>query len=616
MKRLSLKINATKILSCCKKVLLPSLCLMLCLKTELPAQDFTGIGKRKPFSFSGTAGAQASSRLNSDGYSDPFAYLVSAQLNPVFYGFSLPISLSFADSRFAYSQPFSRFSFTPSYKWAKAYLGRTSMNMHPYGLAGHQFDGAGIQLESGSFPLHFSAMYGRLLKAHHADTARQSDKTFVPSYIPANYKRTAFAFKLGFSHKKQQLDLHFFRAGDHSRSLPETWRSQVAPQQNAVLALDFSFELYKGLTLNGQAGVSALTADTRDPKEKKRGLWGGLMRPFLPQYSSTSLSTAYKVRLAYKGISVAYERVGADYASLGAAYFNQDFENAVVAFTHAFKKVAVNAELGWQRDDLKNAKSSRMNRIVGSAYVNYKIDDRWALTASYSNFTMHTQLKPVDLGRPDDPLVYDPDTVSYRQISQQASFNLDFCSRPGVRYRQQGGAEFSYQSSREKTQKAFSDYFYAAVRHGIELPADYRLQSTLDFSTRIDNSGERKSTFHYHIGPSATCSKTLFDRTLNLSAGLSYYFEMQGSKAAGGIMGLRLRAAYTLKKAHEFEMQLSGKLRSAFGAATHPSGQELFVQASYRYRFNLTPFEKKKDATAKAHEPKAPKQNKHKEHEE
>ena len=91
---------------------------------------------------------------------------------------------------------------------------------------------------------------------------------------------------------------------------------------------------------------------------------------------------------------------------------------------------------------------------------------------------------------------------------------------------------------------------------------------------------------------------------------------MQGSKAAGGIMGLRLRAAYTLKKAHEFEMQLSGKLRSAFGAATRPSGQELFVQASYRYRFNLTPFEKTQDASAKVHEPKAPKQHGKREREE
>ena len=581
----------------CKRVILPILSLLLCLKAELPAQDFTGIGKRKPFSFSGNAGAQASSRLNSDGNSDPFAYILSAQLNPVIYGFALPLSLSFADSRFSYAQPFSRFSFTPSYKWIKAYLGRTSMDMHPYGLAGHQFDGAGIELESGSFPLHFSAMYGRLLKARHADTLTR-DKAF-PVYNPANYKRTAYAFKLGFTHKKQQLDLHFFSAGDHRKSLPEEWRSQLAPQQNAVLALDFSFELYKGLSLTGQAGLSALTEDTRTQKEKKKGVWGVVMRPFLTQHASTSLSTAYKVQLAYKGISVAYERIGPDYASLGAAYFNRDFENAVVAFTHVFKKVSVNAELGWQRDDLKNSKSSRMNRIVGSAYINYKIDERFTLTASYSNFTMHTQLKPVDLGRPDDPLVYDPDTVSYRQISQQASFNFDFCSRPEARYKQYGGAELSYQSSREKSQKVFSDYFYAAARHGIELNGGYRLQSAVNFSTRIDKTGVQKSLFNYYIGPSVNCAKALFDKTLNLSAGFSYYFEMNGAKAAGGIAGLLLRASYMLKKSHEFEMQFNGKLRSSFDAANRKPGQELFVQASYRYRFNIDPFKKKKEEASR-----------------
>lgn len=593
MECIYLKSSKKNSFSCFCKTIFITLGLVSGLEMELSAQDFTGIGKRKPFFFSGTVGAQGSVRLNSDGNTDPFAYLVSAQLNPVVYGFSLPLSLSFADSRFSYAQPFSRISFTPSYKWVKAYLGRTSMDMHPYGLAGHQFDGAGIQLESGRFPVHFSAMYGRLLKARHADTLTGESKFLLPGYIPAHYKRTGFAFKVGFSHREQQLALHFFRAGDHRKSLPEDWRMHVSPQQNAVLALDFSFELYKGLSLKGQAGVSALTADTRAEKEKKKGLWGGLMRPFVSQRSSTSLSTAYKLQLAYKGISVAYERIGPDYSSLGAAYFNRDFENVVLAFTHTFKKLALNAELGWQRDDLKNIKSSRMNRIVGSAYVNYKVDERFTLTASYSNFTMHTQMKPVDLGRPDDPLIYNPDTVSYRQIAQQASLGLDFCTRPGARYRQQGGVEFSYQSSREKTQKTFSDYFYAAVRHGIDLNGAYRLQSSVNFSTCIDRMGKSRATFNYHIGPSVTCAKAFFDKTLNLLAGVSYYLEMNGSKVAGGIAGLRLRTVYTLKKSHEFEMQLSGKLRSAFGSTARRSGQELFVQASYRYRFNLDPFVKK-----------------------
>lgn len=562
-----------------------------CITTFAGAQDFTGIGKRKPFFFSGTAGAQIGSRLNSSGASDPFFYLVSAQLNPVIYGIALPLSFSYADSRFSYTQPFSMLSFTPTYKWVKAYMGRTSMEMHPYGLSGIQFDGIGISLESSAFPVHFSVMYGRLAKARKADTLTLGDKNAYPGYIPANYRRTGWAFKLGFNHKKQQVDLHFFRARDHIKSLSELWRQTLAPQENMVLALDFSFNLYRGLTLSGQAGLSALTEDSRAAAKKQKGFWGIVSRPFIRQRSSTALGTACKVRLAYKGIGIAYERISPDYQSLGTAYFNRDFENALLSFTHAFKKVDVNAELGWQRDDLKNSKASRMNRFVGSVYVNYRIDDHFALMASYSNFTMYTQMKPMDLGRPDDPLIQDPDTIAYRQISQQAAFSLDFHTGPYANFKQNGALEFSYQSSREKLQQRFSDYFYVALRHAIELRGEYSLRSSLNFSTRMDKGGERRRTFNYHIGPSLTCLKSWKDKNLMFSATLNYYLEMNGSKAGGGITDLRLRTDYTLKKSHEFNLQLSGKLRSAFSSSFR-AGQEFFVEAGYRYRFSVSPFKK------------------------
>lgn len=545
-------------------VLLLSLCWWL--NTNLHAQDFTGIGKRKPFSFSGHVGAQSSVRLLSDGRSDPFAYLLSAQLNPVVYGFALPLSLSFADSRFAYAQPFSRLSFNPSYKWVKAYLGRTSMNMHPYGLSGQQFDGAGISLEPPNFPLHFSAMYGRLAKAQKTD-----------------YKRTAMAFNAGFTHKKQQMDMHFFRAVDRHRAQPEALAQGKTPQENMVLAMNFAFDLYKGLLLKGQAGLSAVAEDVRVGKDR-----------FNPKRAASSLSTAFKIQVAHQGLSLSYERISPEYRSFGAPYFNQDFENAVVSFAHAFKKVDLSADIGWQRDDLKNLKSSRMNRVVGSAYINYRPNEKFTLCASYSNFTMHTQLKPMELNRPDDPLLQDPDTIAYRQIAQQAAFSLDFRSDPYAERKQQAGLELSYQSSREKSQQMFSDYVYAALRHGIELHEGYRLQSALNFSTRIDGRAGRKAALNYHIGPSVSGNKTFFDNTLHLSAGLNYYMDMEGGKASGGIADLRLRGAYTLKKAHEFELQMSGKLRTAFNKDTFRAGQEFFVQAVYRYRFNISPFDKKK----------------------
>lgn len=588
------------------------------LFAPLRAQDFTDIGKRKPFSLSGTAGTQIASRWVNGGNSDPFAYLVFAQLNPSLYGISLPFSFSFADSRFSYGQPFSRMSFQPSYKWIKAYIGRTSMNMHPYGLSGQQFDGMGISLEPSSFPLQFAAMYGRLEKARQGDTLLTATHSPFSGTPPTTYKRTGYAFKLGFSHNKQEMNLHFFKATDHRRSLPQAWQKEFAPHENAVLALDFSFDLYRGLLLNGQAGISAYTADSRAPSQKQRGFWAGFTRPFLKQRSSSSFNTAYKIGLAYKGFNLSYERISPNYRTLGTAYFNQDFENAVLSFSHGFKKINLNAEIGWQRDDLKKTKSGQMNRVVGSAYLNYRINESFSLLASYSNFTVYTQMKPIDLSRPDDPFIEDPDTVSYRQVAQQAVFGLNFSSSSLAKVKQDAGLDISYQSSREKVNQMFSDYVYASLRHGIELPHDYRLQSSINFSTRIDHSRYLKKSLSYNIGPQLTCTrnllrkgsfstfdqrgrnrrkvveeqKNLVEHQLLLSAGISYYLDMQGQTVSGGIADLRLRGSYTLRQSHEFEMQINGRVRSVFKTGGK-GGQEVFFQVGYRYRFKLSPFERK-----------------------
>lgn len=576
----------------------------------LQAQDFTDIGKRKPFSFSGAAGTQMASRWENGGSSDPFSYLIFAQLNPSLYGISLPFSFSFADSRFSYGQPFSRMSFQPSYKWAKAYIGRTSMDMHPYGLSGQQFDGAGISLEPVSFPLRFSAMYGLLVKARRGDSLVQQPQEWMPGKKETSYKRTGYAFRIGFSHNRQEMNLHFFKAIDHRRSLPEAWQKGFAPNENAVLALDFSFDIYRGLLLNGQAGLSTFTADSRCPGQKQKGVWATLMRPFLHQRNSTSFSTAYKIGLAYKGFNLCYERISPNYRTLGAAYFNQDFENAVLSFSHGFKKIDLNAEIGWQRNDLKKTNSERMNRMVGSAYLNYRINECLSLVASYSNFTVYTQMKPLDLSRPDDPFVEDPDTVAYRQVAQQAMFGFNFCTSSAAKIKQDAGVDISYQSSREKMNQMFSDYLYASLRHGIALPHGYRLLSSVNFSARIDRNRHIKRNLAYNIGPHLTCTRNLLENELSISAGLSYYLDMQGKDITGGIADLRLRSVYTLRQSHEFEIQINGRLRASFGQRSEKTGKELFLQVGYRYRFNIPTFHKRKYKSENANSPDSKPQKK------
>ena len=562
----------------------------LSLSGSISAQDFTDLKSKKAFQLTGSVSTQASSRFSDwNRLDDPFGYSVNIQLNPVFYGISLPFSFNVADNRLSFSQPFSQLSFSPSYKWIQLYLGRTSMDMHPYGLTGHQFDGAGVSLAPESFPVRFSAMYGRFAKARQGDTAMLSDiSRYSSSSLPA-FKRTGYAFNAEYNRDGQQASLHFMHVSDRTNSLSPVFLRHVSPKANAVLAASFSFTLYKDLKLNGQAGISSYTGNLLEDKEKKNGILSGIMRPFLAQRPSTSIHTAYKIGLAFKGISLAYERISPGYETMGSYYFNQDFENLVLSIARNFPKIDIKADIGWQRDDLAKDKASRMDRIVGSAYLNYRINGMFSLSASYSNFTAYTRLKPIDLTRPDDPWVQDPDTMAFRQISQQAQFSFSFASSSETRNPQQAGIDISYQSSREKARQTFNDYIYATFHHSIRFAGDYNLQSSLNFSTGIDRTSFIPSTFNYSLGPSIALSKSLLEKTLRISGGLNYYWDMQGKQAGGSVAGLRVRGSYTLCKAHVFDIQFNGRLR--FANSEPRLGKEMQIIAGYRYRFHLDEFQ-------------------------
>lgn len=589
-----------KMFSSCILVPLLLPLLLLLLQEPVFSQDFTGIGRRRPLVLSGSFGAQASTRLSPDAaFHDPFSYVLGLQLNPVVYGFSIPVSLSFADSRFSYSQPFSRFSIQPSYKWIKAYLGRTSLEMHPYGLRDHQFDGAGISLQPENFPLRFMAMYGRFSKARLPDSASWQEAGLgMPSY-----KRAGYAFKLDFVQGKQRVGLHFFHAMDKAGSLPEAYSRALAPQGNMVLALDFSFEIYRQVHLYGQAALSNYTENIGDEIIKPNSFGQRLRWAFLPRRLSSSLSGACKAGLSFKGLSLSYERVAPGYRSMGAYYFNQDFENLVLAFSRTFPVADFRAEIGWQHDGLQEKKAGRMDRIVGSAYVNWRIGERFSTTGSYSNFTSYTQVKPVDLLRPDEPFFQDFDTVPFRQVSQQAQWSLQFRTGRQARFSQEAGLDFSYQSSRLAVQETFSDYFYATLRHGIVLGEGFRLQSSLGMSACIDKAGGRKQPVRYGIGPSAGLSKAFFERALQCSFSSSYYADLLAKESFSGVWGMRAGFSYQLKKAHRFELNLSSRLatsaRRAGAVGPHSGNFQFQAVAGYRYQFHTDPFSGKKKGKGK-----------------
>src|SRR5690606_6444178 len=155
-------------------------------------QNLEEIGLKKGINFNGSI------NLNTVGYHvtgieqrrDPFNWFLTGSLNVDLFGYSAPLSFSYSNTNKSFSQPFNQFSFAPSYKWAKAYIGYNSMTFSNYTLAGHIFLGGGLELSPGNWRI--STMYGRLKKEvpfHLEDSLRYHD---------ASYKRMGYGLKLGY----------------------------------------------------------------------------------------------------------------------------------------------------------------------------------------------------------------------------------------------------------------------------------------------------------------------------------------------------------------------------------------------------------------------------------
>lgn len=582
-----------------------------CLFSTLYAQDFTEIGKRKPFQMTGNILIQGGMSLEQAGMgqSSPFDYLISLQLNPSVYGISLPLSFSYAQSRFSYTQPFSRLSLSPSYKWIRLFLGRTQMNMHPYGLNSSSFDGVGVELRPDKIPFYFSAMYGAMVMPSLLSSERPDDTLSgkpsgekIPFGKITFSRRRASAVSLGYSRDSDKALFHLLYVKDRvvQDGISDTGNEVLGadllssrPQANLLAGLDLNFKLWDQLYLTSQMAMSLYSSDILALKNSERS-------PFIekafgkvfPVNSSTSFSPAFNVSLRYRWLQMKYERIEPGYMSLGSAYMNQDFQHLVMSFAHNFRLFDVHVEMGWQQDDLRKINVSKTNRLVGAANIAYRNGEKLTIMASYSNFTTHTRMKPVDLTAPDDPWIYDPDTVSYRQISQQASFHTS--SSWGKHLKHTASFDFSFQNSWLPGQASSTSYLYSSIRHGCRLENGLLLTSAINFSGNMqDMAMDDHGRNSFSIGPSFHVSHSFFGKALKLSGGTDCYTDIGSDENRNIVASLRTRVSYVLKENHHFGLQMQSRFRRAL-TKDHSGKNDFQVLISYQYRFGLDPYRKKK----------------------
>lgn len=368
----------------------------------------------------------------------PFNVLYTGNLSVDILGkIKMPVSFSFSnqtvqfahpfDRAYQFRQPFNRLLLKPTYKGFTLQVGTCAMQFSPYTVAGHRYDGIGLEYKNPKKSFYGSLMVGNLQRAVRLDTSYQTFNN-RPSY-----KRSGIGLMAGYKKNEDRAELIFFTAADRLTSLPYTLDEfNILPQQNAVVALKGSKLVVKKLLVSAEIAFSGITNDLRAPETTRST---NLIQTFFGTFSpktSTDFRKAFKTELLYRGkkfnTGLQYSRVDPNYRTLGAYFFVNDLETieGKIATQLWDGKLSVGANLGIQHDNVDRQKLKTNQRTVGMLNLQLTPNQQWNVMLNYSNFSNYSNIIPayayLTRVTPYNAL----DTLNFRQINQNLMAMVTF----------------------------------------------------------------------------------------------------------------------------------------------------------------------------------------------
>lgn len=478
--------------------------------------------------------------------------------------FHIPISFNLNNygTKFSYPSLPNRLSLHPSYKWIRAHIGDVSMSFSPYTLNGHQFTGAGIELTPGRWQI--AAMGGRLLKRVDTDSLNPS--------IRPNYERWGYGAKVRYEADKFALGGTVFTAKDKRSNISfDADALGIYPKGNIAIGLEGSLSIIKDLKLSLEYGLSIMQRDLR-VKEK-------------------SYYHAIKADLAYSflgnTIGIGYERISPDYETLGAYYFNNDYENLTVNYSRSLfdNKMSIALSGGVQRDDLSGQKQEKNKRFVGSANINFTPSEKFSASVSLSSYQAHRNIKSsfdyINERTPYENL----DTLRFTQLNNSMDINMNWRLLNNEKQTHNLSATASYQEAADKQGQYImpgnlTHFMNLGANYGIVfIPLDLTITAGVNVS---NNYASRKNVLT--LGPTLTGTKRLLKKALTTGLTFSMNQTQEEDKKLATIYNIRWHASYHFLKRHGLNASVAYQHRS-LSEASLSNSSSLTSQVSYSYSF-------------------------------
>lgn len=551
-----------------QRILLLTALLLLGMKPSYAQniEEVLAFRKKKPFKISGSISARAT--LFSSQPSEArqsFTYQLTGSVNLSLYELlNIPLSFNLNNygANFSYPSLPNRLSLHPSYKWAKAHIGDVSMSFGPYTLNGHQFTGLGVELSPGRWQV--SAMAGRLLKRVDADPN-------IPS-LQVGYERWGYGLKTRYEGSTFALGGTVFAARDRDGRISfDIDALGIYPKGNIALGLEGSLSLIKDLKLTLEYGLSRMQQDLRSAE--------------VSYYHALRADVSYS--FVGNTLGVGYERIDPGYATLGAYYFNNDYENLTLNYSRSFfdSKLSLALSGGVQRDDLMGQKQEHNKRFVGSAQVGFTPSEALSASVSLSSFQSYRNLKSsfdyINARTPYDNL----DTLQFTQLSHSLDADISWRLKQSEAQTQTLSATLSYQEAAYRQGRyiqpgQLTRFMNLGTSYSLDLSA---LDLTLTGGFNVSNNyADRKAVLT--LGPSLSLAKRFLKKQLSTGLSLSYNETQEVGHRLAQVYNLRATAGYRFWGKHGLNASVAYQGRKLLHAVSSPRSS-FTSELSYSYSF-------------------------------
>ena len=551
-----------------RRILLLTALLLLGMKPSYAQniEEVLAFRKKKPLKISGSISARAT--LFSSQPSEArqsFTYQLTGSVNLSLYELlNIPLSFNLNNygANFSYPSLPNRLSLHPSYKWAKAHIGDVSMSFGSYTLNGHQFTGLGVELSPGRWQV--SAMAGRLLKRVDADPN-------IPS-LQVGYERWGYGLKTRYEGSTFALGGTVFAARDRDGRISfDIDALGIYPKGNIALGLEGSLSLIKDLKLSLEYGLSRMQQDLRSAE--------------VSYYHALRADVSYS--FLGNTLGVGYERIDPGYATLGAYYFNNDYENLTLNYSRSFfdSKLSLALSGGLQRDDLMGQKQEHNKRFVGSAQVGFNPSEALSASVSLSSFQSYRNLKSsfdyINARTPYDNL----DTLQFTQLSHSLDADISWRLKQSEAQTQTLSANLSYQEAADRQGRyiqpgQLTRFMNLGTSYSLDLSA---LDLTLTGGFNVSNNyADRKAVLT--LGPSLSLAKRFLKKQLSTGLSLSYNETQEAGHRLAQVYNLRATAGYRFWGKHGLNASVAYQKRRLLHAVSSPRSS-FTSELSYSYSF-------------------------------